>query len=83
MMKTLRLGNIAVGSGCAPYVIAEIGSNHNGDMGLCHQLIDSAADAGAQAVKFQSWTESSLIAEEEVRTQRGILGQEAALWVTP
>ena len=65
MMKTLKLGNIAVGSGCAPYIIAEIGSNHNGDMGLCHQLIDSAADAGAQAVKFQSWTESSLIADEE------------------
>jgi N,N'-diacetyllegionaminate synthase len=65
MMKTLKLGNIEVGSNCAPYVIAEIGSNHNGDMGLCHQLIDSAADAGAQAVKFQSWTENSLIAEEE------------------
>ena len=64
-MKTLKLGNIEVGYGCPPFIIAEIGSNHNGDMGLCHQLIDSAGDAGAQAVKFQSWTESSLIAEEE------------------
>jgi N-acetylneuraminate synthase len=34
-------------------------------MDLCRRLIDSAADAGAHAVKFQSWTESSLIAKEE------------------
>ena len=65
MTKTLKLGDIEVGAGCPPYVIAEIGSNHNGDMVLCRQLIDAAAGAGAQAVKFQSWTDSSLIAEEE------------------
>jgi N-acetylneuraminate synthase len=34
-------------------------------MGLCGQLIDAAAEAGANAVKFQSWTDKSLIAEEE------------------
>ncbi|MBA2678180.1 MAG: N-acetylneuraminate synthase family protein [Ktedonobacteraceae bacterium] len=65
MRKTLKLGGFEVGSNCPPYVIAEVGSNHNGDMALCRQLIDAAADAGANAVKFQSWTESSLIAEEE------------------
>lgn len=64
-MKTLALGNTTVGEGCPPYVIAEIGSNHNGDMTLCRQLIDAAADAGAHAVKFQSWSETSLIAREE------------------
>ena len=64
-MKTLALGNTTVGEGYTPYVIAEIGSNHNGDMALCRQLIDAAADAGAHAVKFQSWSETSLIAREE------------------
>ncbi|MFZ1985993.1 MAG: N-acetylneuraminate synthase family protein [Desulfatitalea sp.] len=64
-MKTVQLNNIEVGQGRPPYIIAEVGSNHNGDMDLCKRLIDSAADAGAHAVKFQSWTESSLIAEEE------------------
>ena len=54
-----------VGPGHPPYIIAEIGSNHNGDMELCRQLIDAAADAGTHAVKFQSWSETSLIAEEE------------------
>jgi N-acetylneuraminate synthase len=64
-MKTVKLGNVVVGQGNPPYIIAEVGSNHNGDMDLCRRLIDAAADAGADAVKFQSWTESSLIAKEE------------------
>ena len=34
-------------------IIAEIGINHNGDLEICKQLIDVAADAGCDAVKFQ------------------------------
>ncbi|MEZ5543313.1 MAG: N-acetylneuraminate synthase family protein [Pseudomonadota bacterium] len=64
-MKPVILGTHEVGPGRPPYVIAEIGSNHNGDMDLCRRLIDAAADAGAHAVKFQSWTDKSLIAREE------------------
>jgi N-acetylneuraminate synthase len=64
-MELVKLGKRDVGPNEPPYVIAEIGSNHNGDMDLCRQLIDAAADAGADAVKFQSWNESSLIANEE------------------
>jgi N-acetylneuraminate synthase len=64
-MKTVKLGEIEVGPGRPPYIIAEVGSNHNGDMNLCRELIDAAAAAGAHAVKFQSWTDTSLIAEEE------------------
>ena len=36
-----------------PFLIAEIGINHNGDIGLCKELIDLASDAGCDAVKFQ------------------------------
>ena len=64
-MKTVKFGPVEVGAGFLPYIIAEIGSNHNGDMNLCRRLIDAAADAGAHAVKFQSWTDTSLIAKEE------------------
>ena len=48
-----------------PYVIAEIGANHNGDMELARKMIDSAKSCGCDAVKFQSWTPESLIAKEE------------------
>jgi N-acetylneuraminate synthase len=64
-MKTIKFGDVEIGPGNLPYIIAEVGANHNGDMNLCRQLIDAAAAAGAHAVKFQSWTDASLIAEEE------------------
>ena len=46
----------AIGTNEPVYVIAEIGLNHNGDVELAKKLIDVAADAGAQAVKFQKRT---------------------------
>src|ERR1700748_1344348 len=64
-MKVIQLGGVEVGSNRPPHIIAEIGSTHNGDMDLCRRLIDAATEAGAHAVKFQSWTDTSLIAEEE------------------
>ena len=47
-----------IGTNHPVYVIAEIGLNHNGDVGIAKQLIDVAAAAGAQAVKFQKRTPS-------------------------
>ena len=38
------------------FLIAEIGINHNGDLGIAKQLIDAAVDAGSDAVKFQKRT---------------------------
>jgi sialic acid synthase SpsE len=46
-----------------PYVIAEVGSNHNGDMKLAEELIKAAKVAGADCVKFQSWTKGSIFSK--------------------
>ena len=35
------------------FIVAEIGINHNGDMSICKELIDVAAESGCDAVKFQ------------------------------
>jgi len=48
-----------------PYIIAEIGANHNGDMSLAMEMIAAAKDCGCDAVKFQSWSPSSLICRAE------------------
>lgn len=64
-MEKLKIEDRLIGPGEPPFIIAEIGSNHNGDMELCRKLILSAKQAGADAVKFQSWTKNSLISRAE------------------
>jgi len=53
---TVSIAGRPIGAGHPTYVIAEIGLNHNGDVELAKQLVDVAAQAGAQAVKFQKRT---------------------------
>ncbi|MCM3874391.1 MAG: N-acetylneuraminate synthase family protein [Pyrinomonadaceae bacterium] len=64
-MEKLNIAGRLVGAGEPPYIVAEIGSNHNGDMDLCKRLIDAAKDCGADAAKFQSWSKWSLISKAE------------------
>lgn len=45
------------------FIIAEAGVNHNGDINLAKQLIDVAAKAGVDAVKFQTWKTELLVTE--------------------
>ena len=52
----VTIGSNTVGPDQPVYVIAEIGLNHNGSVEIAKQLIDVAADSGAQAVKFQKRT---------------------------
>lgn len=45
-------------------IIAEAGVNHNGDMNIACRLIDAAADAGADIVKFQTFSAERLVTKE-------------------
>jgi N-acetylneuraminate synthase len=45
------------------YIIAEAGVNHNGSMDLARELIEVAADAGVDAIKFQTFRSGELVAE--------------------
>jgi N-acetylneuraminate synthase len=56
MARETSIGNKLVGDGHPTYVIAEIGINHNGELGIAKLLIDAAIRAGADAVKFQKRT---------------------------
>jgi sialic acid synthase SpsE len=64
-MKQINIGGKIIQDFDVPYIIAEIGANHNGDMNLAKKMIISAKENGADAVKFQSWSPSSIVSKEE------------------
>ncbi|MEU1408056.1 N-acetylneuraminate synthase family protein [Streptomyces sp. NPDC005728] len=55
-IRTRRIGERPVGPGHPVYVVGEIGINHNGSLEDAFALIDAAAEAGCDAVKFQKRT---------------------------
>lgn len=68
--RTVLFGGRPVGLDHPTYVIGEIGINHNGDLEIARQLIDIAADAGCDAVKFQKRTPEICVPPEQRMLER-------------
>lgn len=60
MNKTVCINGRTIGAGHAPYVIAELSGNHNGELARALQLIELAKKAGADAVKIQTYTPDTM-----------------------
>jgi len=69
-MKQIEISGRPVGENYPAYVIVEIGINHNGDLETAKRLMEVAADAGADAVKFQKRTISTVYSTEELDRYR-------------
>ena len=65
MTTHISIGSRQIGEGQPVYVIAEIGINHNGDLEIAKNLMDVAASAGCDAVKFQKLTPELCVPEEQ------------------
>jgi len=74
-MREIKIGNRLVGAASPALVIAEVGYNFNGDYTLAHQMIDEAAAAGADIIKFQTYTASGHVSARESRSQWEALRQ--------
>lgn len=62
MVRTVRIGSRTLGPGHPAFIIGEAGSNHNGNLEQAKALIDVAAEAGCDAVKFQTFRATHLYA---------------------
>jgi sialic acid synthase SpsE len=62
MGTTINLhGKPRIGDSCAPYLIAEIGTNHNQDIQTARDLVKAVADAGFDCAKFQSYEANEIV----------------------
>jgi N,N'-diacetyllegionaminate synthase len=65
-MRVVRVGTRLVGENQPCVLVAEVGINHNGDINLAHRSIDAAADAGADAVKFQNYRTEDFLSDRSL-----------------
>ena len=70
----MKISNLKLSNKDRAIIIAEIGINHNGDLAVAKKLIDSAKEAGADAVKFQKRD------IDEVYTQAFLDGPRESPW---
>jgi len=60
-LRVIRIGDKEVGNDRPVMIVAEAGVNHNGKVDLAKKLVDAAKDAGADAVKFQTFAAEKVI----------------------
>jgi N-acetylneuraminate synthase len=60
-MSSITIDGRRIGPNDAPYLIADIGANHDGDLDRAYRLIDLAAESGADAAKFQNFVAPRIV----------------------
>lgn len=59
-MKTIHIDGTAIGASHKPYIIAELSANHNGSIERAFETIEMAKEAGADAIKLQTYTPDTM-----------------------
>jgi pseudaminic acid synthase len=73
------IGSRAIGPGAEPFVIAELSGNHNQSLERALALVDAAADAGAHAIKIQTYTPDTMTLD--LNAGEFVITDPKSLWV--
>jgi sialic acid synthase SpsE len=66
-MKIVKINNIKIGRGTKPFIIAEAGINHNGEIKKALVMVSIAKKAGADAIKFQTFKADQVVANSSLK----------------
>lgn len=66
MNKRINIAGRDIGDGCAPYIIAEMSANHNGDLNAALRIIEEAKHAGADAIKIQTYRPDTITLKSDL-----------------
>ncbi len=62
-MNSIYIGNFEISRNSPPFIIAEAGINHNGQLDLAYRMISAAKSAGADCIKFQTFTAEEFVGD--------------------
>ena len=74
-MQNIKIGSVTIGAGHKPFIIAEMSGNHNQSLERALAIVDAAADAGAHAIKLQTYTADTITVQGALTIE-----DEQSLW---
>src|SRR3954466_9778747 len=77
--RSFRIGNVEVAAGARPIVIAEMSGNHNQSLDRALEIVDAVADAGAEALKLQTYTADTMTLD--LSNSELVMDNPKSLWV--
>jgi pseudaminic acid synthase len=75
---SIKIGDLSVGPGFPPLIVAELSGNHNGSLARALEIVDAIARSGAQAVKLQTYTADSMTIDKA--DSEFVVSDPASLW---
>lgn len=78
MNKKIQIGSYGVGQEQAPFIVAELSGNHGQEFGIAQAMVRAAAEAGAHAIKLQTYTADSMTLD--MSSNDFVISEEDNLW---
>lgn len=78
IMKAIKVGNHVIGKDYPPFIVAEMSGNHNQSLEKALEIVEKAAEAGAQAIKLQTYTADTMTLDLD--SEEFSINNDSSIW---